>query len=105
MCMRIGVMAVGLGLAGCSFAFVRAPARLSEPPTDPAAVKCNDSGLFPTLDALGGAAAISVAGGGVILEKGSEDGEPENFTAYYAGPLLAVAIVYWAAATFGTNRI
>ena len=61
--------------------------------------------MLPALDALGGAAALGVMGGGILLEQTSEDGEPEHFTLYYAGPLLAVAIVYFASATFGTNRV
>jgi len=76
-----------------------------EPPTDPGAIKCNDSGVLPAIDAIGGAAAISVMGGGIILEQTSEDGEPEHFTLYYAAPLLALAIVYFSSASFGNNRI
>jgi hypothetical protein len=92
-------------LAGCSFVGVRAPARTTEPAKDPAAVHCSDSGILPALDALGGAAAISVIGGGVLLEHTSDDGEPEHFTRNFAGPLLAVAIAYFWSASFGTDRI
>lgn len=92
-------------VTGCSFAGVRGPARTVEPPTDPSAIHCTESGVLPALDALGGAAAISVIGGGILLEHTSEDGEPEHFTAYYAGPLLAVAIAYFWSASFGTDRI
>ena len=91
-------------MCGCSFAGVRGPARTADPPTDPAKVHCTESALLPNLDALGGAAAISVIGGGVILEHTSDDGEPEHFTKYYAGPLLAVAIAYFWSASFGTDR-
>ncbi len=91
-----------LVLTGCSFVGVRAPKPQTEPPTYP--VKCNDSGILPALDALGGAAAISVMGGGIILERTSEDHEPDHFTLYYAGPLLVLAVVYWASASYGNNR-
>jgi hypothetical protein len=90
---------------GCSYAFVRAPQHMDPPPTDPRQVHCNASGLFPSLDALGGAAAISIAGGGVIIDQTSETGRAENFTKYYAAPLLALAIVYFYSGSFGTDRI
>jgi hypothetical protein len=90
---------------GCSYAFVREPKHMDPPPTDPRQVHCNDSGLFPSLDALGGAAAISVAGGGVIIDQTSETGRAENFTKYYAAPLLALAIVYFYSGSFGTERV
>lgn len=102
--------ACGLLLAavatGCSFALVRGPSdRIGLLPDDPAKLKCSDSSLFPGLDALAGAAAIAVAGGGVVLEQTSEDGKPENFTKYYAGPLVVLGIIYFVSASFGNRRI
>ncbi|MEO8705857.1 MAG: hypothetical protein ABI867_37850 [Kofleriaceae bacterium] len=99
--MRLTALAV-LALGGCSFVGVRSPKPQTDPPTYP--VKCNDSGILPALDALGGAAAISVMGGGIILERTDEDHDPQHFTLYYAGPLLALAVVYWASASFGNTR-
>lgn len=102
--MRILALVVVLA-TGCSYAFVRAPKHMDPPPTDPRQVRCNDSALFPSLDALGGAAALSVAGAGVILEQTSETGRADNFTKFYAAPLLALAIVYFYSGSFGTDRI
>ena len=88
---------------GCSFVGVRGPSdRIG---ALPAKLSCTESALLPSLDALGGAAAFAVAGGGVILEQASDDGEPESFTKYYAGPLVAVGVIYFIAASFGNNRI
>ena len=93
-------------VAGCSFVGVRGPgSRVGLLPEDPADLKCSESSLFPSLDALGGAAAIGIAGGGIVLEQTSEDGKPENFTKYYAAPIVALAIVYFVSASYGNNRI
>lgn len=83
---------------GCSFALVRAPKK--GPP-----LSCNHSSVIPAIDALGGAGALAVMGGGVILEHTSDDGKPAHFTTYYAGPLLATAILYFYSASFGTDRV
>jgi hypothetical protein len=93
-------------VAGCSFVGVRGPTRaITDSPGDPRSIKCSESDVLPALDALAGAAALGVMGGGILLEKTSEDGEPENFTLYYAGPALAVAIVYFWSASYGTTRV
>lgn len=93
-------------VAGCSFVGVRGPARTAgQPPGDPGSIKCTESDVLPALDALGGAVALGVMGGGILLEQTSEDGEPENFTLYYAGPALAVAIAYFWSASYGTSRV
>jgi len=93
-------------LAGCSFVGVRGPSRTaSSSPTDPSSIRCTTSGVLPAIDALAGAAALGVMGGGILLEQTSDDGEPEHFTLYYAGPALAVAIIYFSAANFGTKRV
>jgi len=90
---------------GCSFFAVRATnIGGSEPAPNPAAVDCTDSDTLPSLDALGGAAALAVAGGGFIIEQ-TQDNELHNFTKYYMGPLVAVAIVYFIATSYGTNRV
>jgi hypothetical protein len=93
-------------LGSCSFVGVRGPSdRVGALPEDPAKLSCTESAFLPSLDALGGALAFAAAGGGVILEQGSSDGEPENFTKYYAGPLAAAGILYFIAASFGNTRI
>jgi hypothetical protein len=95
-----------VALAGCSFVGVRAPSKSIDPATmRPEQIKCNDSALLPSLDALGGAAAISAMGGGLILQYTTERERYDHFTLYYAGPLLVGAIVYWYSASFGNNRI
>jgi hypothetical protein len=91
---------------GCSFFAVRGPSqRVEVLPSDGKSLKCTESGLFPLLDAAGGVAAVSSAAAGVLLEQTSDDGEPENFTKYYAGPLALVAIAYFVSATYGNTRV
>ena len=111
--MRSAAMLPVLGavlFTGCSFVGVRAPTQ-TEPfdasgaPLDPKTIKCTDSDILPAIDALGGAAALAVAGGGVILEHTSDDGSPQHFTAYYMTPLIAVAVAYFYAAQWGTDRV
>ena len=98
--------ALAVLLAGCSFVGVRGPSGKIDPDTtDRRSIKCTESDVLPALDAIGGAAALLAAGGGIILEHTSDDGEPKHFTLYYAGPLVALAIVYFSSGTFGTNRI
>ena len=93
-------------VAGCSFVGVRGPSRTaSDPPGDPSSIKCTQSDVLPALDALAGAAALGVMGGGILLEQTSDDGEPEHFTLYYAGPALAVAVAYFWSASYGTARV
>jgi hypothetical protein len=93
-------------LGGCSFVGVRGPSdRVGALPDDPAKLRCTESPLLPSLDAAGGALAFAVAGAGVILEQASDNNEPENFTKYYAGPLVAAGILYFIAASFGNTRI
>jgi len=99
--MRTGAF-LAVVLAGCSFVGVRAPARTREPPADPSSIHCTESGVLPAIDALGGAAAISVMGGGILLE--GAKGEPKHFTLYYAGPLLALAIGYFWSTSVGNTR-
>ena len=102
--MRPAVLAAAL--AGCSFVGVRAPSKSIDPATmRPEQIKCNESALLPSLDALGGAAAISAMGGGLILQYTTERDRYDHFTAYYAGPLLALAVVYWYSASFGNSRV
>ena len=95
-----------LALTGCSFVGVRGPSdRMGLLPDDPSKLKCTESAFFPSMDALGGAAAFAVAGGGVIIEQASDDGDLENFTKYYAGPLVAIGVLYFIAASYGNERI
>jgi len=96
---------LALALSGCSFVGIRAPSKSIDPSVmSPAQIKCNESSLLPSIDALGGAAAISVMGGGIILEGTTKRDRYDDFTLYYAGPLLALAIGYWWSASFGTTR-
>ena len=104
------IIAVLSSSTGCSFVGVRGP-KLTEPvdaagnPIDPKTIHCTESDILPALDALGGAGALAVAGGGIILEKTSDDGSPKHFTAYYAGPLVALAVLFFYSASFGTDRV
>lgn len=101
--MRLLALAVS---AGCSFVGVRGPAdRVGVLPDDPAKLKCTESTLLPSLDAVGGIVGVLAAGAGVVLEQTSEDGEPQNFTKYYAGPIALGAILYFVSASYGNNRI
>lgn len=91
---------------GCSFVGVRGPSnRVGLVPEDPDDLTCTESTLLPSLDALGGALAISVAGGGIIIEQTSDEGDLEDFTKLYAGPLVALGILYFVSASWGNNRI
>jgi len=91
---------------GCSFVGVRGPDVVgSEPARDPSSVHCTDTDALPALDAVGGAAALAVAGGGFIIEQTSSTGDLHNFTKYYAGPLVVASIIYFIASGFGTNRV
>lgn len=90
-------------VTGCSFVGVRGPARTTEPPTNPDAIRCTESGVLPGLDALGGAAAIALVGGGVIDEITSEDGS-ETFDILYAAPVLALGLAYFYSASWGNDR-
>jgi cell division septation protein DedD len=93
-------------LAGCSFVGVRGPSdRMGVLPDDESKLSCTRSTMLPTLDALGGAAGLVVAAGGSILQYTSEDGKPEHFLQYYAGPIALVSIVYLVSASYGNNRI
>jgi len=93
-------------LAGCSFAGIRAPSKSIDPATmRPEQIKCNESALLPSLDAIGGAAAISVMGGGILLQYTTERERYDHFTLYYAGPLLVAAVTYWYSAAFGNARV
>jgi hypothetical protein len=94
-------------LGGCSFVGVKAPRRPPDDgrPYDARAVKCNDSAVLPTIDALGGAASLAAAGGGILVEELSETGKFHNFKYYYAAPLVALGILYFYSASFGTSRV
>jgi len=95
-----------VALTGCSFIAVRGPSdRMGILPDSPSKLKCTESAFLPGMDALGGAAAFAIAGGGVIIEQASDDGDLDNFTKYYAGPLVAAGILYFIAASYGNERI
>lgn len=100
------VATVATGVAACSFVGVSGPSeRVPHAPKRPEDLKCAEDSILPSLDALGGAFAMSAAVGGVFAEQLSEDGEPDGFTKYYAGPLLVLSIVYLVAAGHGNERI
>jgi hypothetical protein len=93
-----------VGATGCSFFLVKGPAeRVDILPG--ARVECTESGVVPLVDTFGGLVAITTSGVGILLEQTSDNGEPENFTRYYAGPLAAVAIAYFIAASRGNTRV
>ncbi len=92
-------------ITGCSFFGVQGPLSVgSEVAPDPGA-RCTDSDTLPALDAIGGAAALAVAGGGFIIEQTSDSGDLHNFTKYYAGPLVVAAILYFVSTSVGTTRV
>lgn len=102
---RVLVLAA-LAATGCSFFLVKGPAeRIDVLPADRARVDCTESAVVPTVDTVAGMVAITSAGVGILLEQTSDDGEPENFTKYYAGPLVAVAIAYFISASRGNTRV
>ncbi len=102
---RVRTLIALVCISGCSFFGVQGPiASGSEVPADPNAA-CTESDTLPALDAIGGAAALAVAGGGFIIEQTSETGELRNFTKYYAGPLVIAAIIYFVSTSVGTNRV
>ncbi len=92
-------------LAGCSFIGVQGPGALPDPTPPPDQIHCTTSDFLPSIDALGGAAAMVAAAGGVIIENTSASGEPRNFTKYYMTPLIVVGIVYFVAASRGTHAV
>ncbi|HEY0250218.1 MAG TPA: hypothetical protein VGC41_01785 [Kofleriaceae bacterium] len=99
------VLAV-LCATGCSFIGVRGPVGYGDQPAaNPASVHCTDSDALPALDALGGAAALAVAGGGFIIEQTSSSGDLHNFTKYYAGPLVVASILYFISTSYGSTRV
>ena len=92
-------------LAGCSFIGVQGPGPIPDPRPPADQIRCTDSDFLPSIDALGGAAAIAAAAGGVIIEHTSATGAPHDFTKYYMTPLVLVGIVYFIAASRGTHRV
>lgn len=103
---RILVALLATSTMACSFVGVRGPAqRVSFAPKTPAELDCPEESILPSLDALGGAFAMSAAVAGVFAEQLSEDGEPDGFTKFYAGPLAALSIVYLISAGYGNTRI
>lgn len=90
----------------CSFVGVRGPAqRVSFAPKTASELSCQEDSILPSIDALGGAFAMSAAVAGVFAEQLSEDGEPDGFTKFYAAPLAALSIVYLISAGYGNTRI
>ncbi|MBV8757891.1 MAG: hypothetical protein JO257_11460 [Deltaproteobacteria bacterium] len=92
-------------LAGCSFIGVHGPGALPDPLPPAEQIHCTTDDLLPSVDALGGAAALAAAVGGVIIEHTSASGEPRDFTKYYMTPLIVVGIVYFVAASHGTDKV
>lgn len=95
---------LALFATGCSFVLVKDPPKVAAG-TDPNKVDCTSSAVIPGIDAIAGAAAIAAAAGGVILQHTSDDGEPAHFDRYFAGPLAVLGIVYFIAASGGTDRV
>lgn len=104
--MQLLVALLATSTLACSFVGVRGPAqRVSFAPKSPDDLACQEDSILPSLDALGGALAMSAAVGGVFAEQLSEDGEPEGFTKFYAAPLAAVSIALLISAGHGNTRI
>ena len=99
--------ALGLiALAGCSFVGVRAPSKRIDPATmRPDQIHCNDNSILPALDALGGAGMLFGTGAGIVLEHTTDKDRYDHFTLYYAGPALALAVIYFYSASFGNERV
>ena len=100
----LGVLA-SAWLAGCSFFGVHGPGALPDPSPPPDQIHCTTDDLLPSVDALGGAGALTAAVGGTIIEHTSDSGSPHDFTKYYMLPLVAVGIVYFVSASMGTHRV
>ena len=91
-------------LGGCSFLLVKDPPRVVAG-TDPAKVDCSTTSVIPGIDAIGGAAAIAASAGGIVLQHTSTDGSPRHFDLYFAAPLLVLGIIYFYAASGGTDAV
>jgi hypothetical protein len=96
--------ALALQLSGCSFFAVKNPA-VPDPPPPSDQIHCTTSDLLPTIDALGGAAALATSAGGIIAEETGSHGVAEHWELYYALPLVAVAVVYFASSSHGTKAV
>jgi hypothetical protein len=94
-----------LALAGCSFIGVKGPGALPDPSPPADSIHCTTSDVLPTLDALGGAAAIATSAGGVIAEETGKQGAFAHWEMYYALPLLAVSVVYFVSSSHGTHAV
>jgi hypothetical protein len=92
-------------LGGCSFVGVKGPGALPDPAPPADEIHCTTSDALPTIDALGGIAALAASGGGIIAEETGNHGVFEHWEAYYALPLLAVSIVYFVASGHGTHAV
>jgi hypothetical protein len=103
---RLVGAALAVTVSGCSFIAVRGPVHTTETIQDPALVKCTESSLLPSLDAVAGVIAAGGSIFGTIVDQtNSSTHLPDHFTAYYAGPLLALGIAYLWSASFGTDRV
>jgi|LNFM01.2.fsa_nt_gb hypothetical protein len=104
--MRSLALVLALAVTGCSFIGVRGPnERVGRPPKRREDLNCTTSAALPGLDGLAGTAAIGAAGIGTLFEQVSEDGEPDGFTKYAAGPLFVGALVLFISASFGNTRV
>jgi len=102
--MRWASLLLAVSATGCSFFLVKGPSQRVDVIGEGADRKCTETSIVPVVDVAGGLAAAAAAVGGVILEQTSDDGEPENFGKYYAGPLVVASIVYFVAASRGNSR-
>lgn len=104
--MRSLALVLALATTGCSFVGVRGPnERMSRAPQRREDLTCTTSSVLPGLDGLAGTAALGAAGIGTLFEQVSEDGEPEGFTKYAAGPLFVAAVTLFISASFGNTRV
>lgn len=103
--MRALALVAACSVTGCSFIGVRGPVHTATPVQDPSLVRCTDSSILPSLDAVAGVLGAGAALFGTIVDQTDAHTDlPNHFTAYYAGPLLVAGIVYLWSASYGTNR-
>lgn len=104
--MRACSLLVACALTGCSFVGVRGPVHTAVPTQDPKSIKCTDSSLLPSVDAVLGSIGVGAAIFGSIVDQTVAHTDlPDHFTKYYAGPLVVLGLAYLWSASFGTNRV
>jgi hypothetical protein len=101
-------VACACALGGCSFIAVRGPvhSHAATPIQDPSLIRCTDSAVLPSLDAVTGSLGVGAAlFGGIVDQTSAHTDLPDHYTRDFAGPLLAIGIAYLWSASFGTDRV